>query len=118
MRVSKNLNTHKFIIVAVNIIGLIYLLVISFLYFGTLPVDKYNDTTEYFIYTKDTSISTLSNLWALSSDLKKAGIIRNKYSFFTKAFIDGNYYHYPEKEYAFSKAMGVNDILSEMSSSE
>lgn len=112
MRVCRNLNTHKFVIIIVNVIGLIYLMVIGFLYIGTLPVDKYETSSEYYIYTKNTNLTTIDNLWELSSDLKRKGLIRSKLAFFAKAFIDGNYYHYKEREHELSLSMSADEIIN------
>ncbi len=117
-KIYKNPNVHKIVIITVNIIGFMYLCVISFLYIGCTPLDKDNTETIEYVYTKNSELSTLENLWELSCNLKEKGIIRSKTAFFARSFIAGEYYHYKEMVYQLSPSMRVDDVIRYMTHGE
>lgn len=115
---KRDFSIKRCALIAIDIIGTLYLLAILFLYIGTTPVDKNDDTIISVVIVKDSQLSTYENLKYISDQLKSEGVIRSKSAFFVKAFLVGEFYNFQEKEYELSPNMSAADIIKIMSTQE
>lgn len=112
----KDISVTTTTLILICIIGLIYLGIISFLYFGTLPVDKTDDSIVSVVIVQDTSVSSIQNLKDIAQTLKDEELIKNKLAFTVKAFFMGEYCKIQDKEYELSPNMSAEDIILMLSS--
>ena len=117
-KMKRDFSVKRCALIAIDVIGTLYLLVILLLYIGTTPVDKTDDTIISVVITKDEKLSTYENLKYISEQLKSEGVIRSKTAFFLKAFLAGEFYSFQEKEYELSPNMSAADVIKVMSTQE
>lgn len=117
-KLCRDFSVKRLALVIIDIIGVLYMSVMLFLYIGTSPVDKNDDTLISVVIIKDDQLSTLDNLKYISEQLKSSGVIRSKSAFFLKAFLVGEFYNFQEREYEFSLNMSAEDIIKVMASQE
>jgi cell division protein YceG involved in septum cleavage len=111
----KDMSVTTVTLITIYAIGLIYLIVISFLYFQTKPVDVDDDTIVSVIIVQDDSLSTIGNLKEVAQILKEEDLIRSKTAFVVKSFFMGEYCKIQDKEYELSPNMSAEDIILALS---
>ena len=98
----------------IDIVGIIYLGCIAYLYVGTLPVDKNDDSTTTIVYSLDPTQSQEADLRHLASKLKEERIIRNANAFYWKCFFIGEYYNFVPGEYEIAPNESADDIMRQL----
>ena len=98
----------------IDIIGIMYLVCIAYLYVGTLPVNKNDESTTTIIYRLDPSKSQEADLKTLAATLKEENVIRSAGAFYWKSFFIGEYYNYIPGEYEIAPSESADDIIRQL----
>ena len=104
----------KIVLGVIDIIGIMYLACISYMYIGTLPVDKNDESTTTIVYALDSSRSQEADLKQLAVKLKEENVIRSAGAFYWKSFFIGEYYNYIPGEYEIAPCESADDIMRQL----